>query len=560
MELPKSVKGFALVIILLLIVVVGGIGAYVVSQKSSLLHSLISSKQSSTNTEPLFGTMIAFSINDVAGIMTADIQNGWTEFRKDNSAYQNLLSNFKKLIPDRTKLVKTTGFSLDRASFVYFTWNVIEPKKGRFDWGLTDLYAPAASNAGMKISAVIQPFASWDQKNTQANANCMMLDAAYYDYKAGPPNDLDAYKNFLTKIVERYKSKVAVWEVGNEPDAECNGYQNNPQGYFDLLKASTETIKKVDPEAKVTNGGASGHFDNNTERNFWTTFFQLGGGRYIDYYNFHYNTERSQDAKLNSTTFLAALNFFNSLMDKNGGRKPLYLTEFGFYSGSPSSQPPSQPAQEPGQNQTNLPAQPSQSPNQPLSNGKCGDGICDAFEKQNPNSCPQDCGGNASSGNSGQLSMQSTQGQYADQGFQPNQGQTLRNVTENEQAVLYFKDSILAFANGTKIIFIDLIGPDSDTVGSSMAFNTNNQPRLFLATLKMIESKISGFSDVEKIADGQYKFTVGNKTIYALWSGALPNEVFGKVKVTDIKGQGQTVDAAAVKLNATQPIFLEPQK
>jgi len=561
MEPPKSEKGFAPIIILIL-VFIGVIGAYFISQKSPLLHSLIPSEQSSNNARPLFGTMIAFNINevtmvDMSGTGTSNMldtlqQKGWTEFRKDDSAYQNLPSSLKKLIQDRTKLVKATGFSLDRGSFGYFTWNVIEPQKGQFDWELTDIYVKGATNAGLKISAVIQPYAAWDQKNTQVNANCKMLDAAYYDYKDGPPKDIDEYQNFLTKTVERYKNKVAVWEIGNEPDAQCGGYENNPQGYFDLLKISSETIKKVNPQAKVTNGGASGHSDNSSERSFWTKFFQLGGSQYIDYFNLHYNTERNQDAKLDPATLLKDLTFFNNLMDKNGGRKPLYLTEFGIYSGSPSSQQGGQPAQGTGQAQVNSLTQPT--------SDKCGDGICDDFEKQNPNACPQDCGGSMPSENPGQPSGQSTQGQSANQNVQPSQGQTLRNVSENEQAALYFKDSILAFANGVKVVFIDLVGKEDDIVGSSMIFNLEGKPKLFLTTLKTIANKISGFSKVEKIADGQYKFTVGNKTIYALWSGALPNEISGKVKVTDIKGQEQIVDTATVKLSADQPVFLELQK
>jgi len=501
----------------------------------------------SANASSLFGTMLAFNINDAASNMTAELQKGWTEFRKNNSAYQNFKSNLEKIIQDRAKLVKATGFSLDRELVPYFTWNVIEPQKGQFDWDLTDIYAQAASNAGVKISAVIQPFAGWDQKTTPPLAGCNALDFAYYDYKVGPPNDLGEYENFLTKTAERYKNRVAVWEIGNEYDGPCGGYQNNPQGYFDLVKITSETIKKVDSKAIVTNGGASemagaGPGTDST-KNFWQQFFALGGSRYIDYFNFHYNTERSQGAKLDTATFQETLAFLNNLMDKNGGKKPLYLTEFGIYSGSPSSQPPGQSTQGSSQGRTNLPTRPvvppEQSPNQPPENGKCGDGICDDFEKQNPSACPQDCG---------------TGGQQA---RKPASNQNLPNESQSFQAALYFKDSIIAFAGGVRTIFIDLVGPDDSLVGSSMAFNTGNQPRLFLATLKTVENKINGFSQSEKIADSQYKFTVGGKTVYALWSGTLPKEISGQTKVTDAKGQEQIMDAAGIKLKADQPVFVE---
>ena len=499
-----------------------------------------------SSTNSLFGTMIAFNVNDAVGNMSSALQNGWSEFRKDDSAYQTFLNNLKKLIPGRTELVKETGFSPDRGSFGYFTWNVIEPQKGQFDWRLTDLYAKAASGAGVKISAVIQPFAGWDQQDAQVNINCKMLDSAYFDYKAGPLNDIAEYENFLTKTVERYKDIVTVWEIGNEPDAQCNGYQDNPRGYFELLKISFEAIKKADPKAGVVNGGASGHFENSGEVNFWTNFFQLGGGQYIDYFNLHYNNDRSSGAKLDPVDFQNSIMFFKNLMDKNGSEKPLYITEFGIYYGSSFLQPAGQSVQASNQVQTNSSAQSVPSPNQPLLNGRCGDGICDSFEKQDPSKCLQDCGTN----NQQPTQQSPSISQALDQ--------NLPHESENSQAVLYFKDSIIAFANGAKNVFIDLIGSDNDIVGSSMAFNTDGQPRLFLTSLKTINQKLAGFSKVEKIADGQYKFTVGNKIVYALWSGILPKEFFGQLRVIDMNGHEQTIDAAAIKLNADHPVLIEP--
>lgn len=470
----------------------------------SILSTTSSTTIPSVEKSELFGTMLAFNINDAVMGTPNAIQKGWTEFKKDNSAYQNLKSNLEKIIQERIKLVKAADFSFDREIVGYFTWNIIEPQKGQFNWELTDLYAQAASDASVKISAVVQPFASWDQENTLPLGNCNALDFSYYDYRAGPPNDIAEYQNFLTKTVERYKNKVVVWEIGNEVEGNCGGYKNNPQGYVTLLKISYEAIKRADPRAMVVNGGA---LEFSEIRSFWQQFFALGGGQYIDYFNLHYNTGRNPGAKSDPSSFLENLAFFNDLMEKNGGKKPLYLTEFGISSGSLSSQA-----------------------DQPVSvNDKCGDGICDDFEKANPNACLKDC----------QISIpESVQG-------------------EDSQAISYFKDSIIAFANGVNLIFIDLIGNDNDVIGSSMAFNTNGQPRLFLTTLKNITSKISGFSKVKKIDNGQYKFTIGDKSIYALWSGTLPNEISGKVKVTDMKGQEKFINVAGVELRSDRPVFIE---
>jgi len=257
-EYKKGFIALPILIGIVVLAVLGGFGYFALHNSASPQSSPANSNNAEATKEAaLFGTMLAFNINDAALNLSGSIQKGWTEFRKDAAAYKTLTSNLEKNIRTRTALVRATGFSLDRELVPYFTWNIIEPSKGQFDWDLTDLYAQAATNAGVKISAVIQPFASWDQKNTVPLANCNALDFAYYDYKVSPPNDLAEYENFLAKTVERYKGKVAVWEIGNEYDGPCGGYQDDPQGYFDLLKMTSETIKKADPQAIVTNGAAS---------------------------------------------------------------------------------------------------------------------------------------------------------------------------------------------------------------------------------------------------------------------------------------------------------------
>ncbi|MFH0836404.1 MAG: hypothetical protein V1834_04560, partial [Candidatus Micrarchaeota archaeon] len=223
----------------------------------------------------LYGSMLAFNVND-AGASANGLQllqqNGWSEFRKDAGSYQKLKNGLKTVLSERAKLAKQTGFSVDREIAAFFTWNVVEPEKGTFDWELTDLLVEAASGAGVKLSGVIQPFASWDQKNTAANPGCNALDFAYYDYKAGPPQDLKEYQVFLTKLVERYKNTVAFWEIGNEVEGDCGGFKDNPQGYLDLLKISYQTIKKADARAIVLNGGAleiSGRMESAAIKEFW---------------------------------------------------------------------------------------------------------------------------------------------------------------------------------------------------------------------------------------------------------------------------------------------------
>lgn len=443
----------------------------------------------------LFGTMLAFNIN---GGLTNSIkefqQDGWSKFSANPDSYAQFKSSLEKAYENQSDLVFQAGFSVDREIAGLFTWNVIEPEKGTFNWEITDLAVKYAEKANVKFSAVIQPYAAWDQKDTEPLSGCQALDFAYYDFKAGSPKDTTEYENFLTKTVERYKGNVAVWEIGNEPDSQCSGFQNNPQAYFDLFKISSETIKKADPQAIVLNGGAleTDMIEAESIKTFWTKFFELGGGKYLDKFNLHYNTEKN-GAKSDSSNFLADLAFYNDLMTKNGGAKLIWITEFGTYSGTPSSQvgPP---------------------------------------------------GGEQQPGPAGQQVK----------------GQTsLPTQSPEFQAAWYFKNSIVAFNSGTERIFPDFVGPNDSPIGASAMFDTSGQPRLFLTTLKTITSKLSGFSKVEKIADGQYKFTVNGKSIYAFWSGKIPSEIPSDAKITDFKNHPMTQNISAISLSPDQPILVE---
>ena len=245
-----------------------------IGNEKSILPISSSNETSALEKSGLFGSILAYNINDAAmnAMIVKNIQNGWSEFRKDTVSYQALKNSIGLVSQERAALIKKADFSVDKEIAAYFTWNVIEPEKGQYDWELTDLVVQAAGESGIELTAVVQPFTVWDQKNIQATSECKALDFAYYDYKAGTPNDWSEYENFLTKLVERYKGRVTYWEIGNEVEGNCGGFENNAKDYVKLLKISFETIKKADPQAKVLNGGALevvGIREAVANKNFW---------------------------------------------------------------------------------------------------------------------------------------------------------------------------------------------------------------------------------------------------------------------------------------------------
>lgn len=462
----------------------------------------------------LFATMLAFNSNSGLGgqpelqeLLTA----GWSTLRGDQVALQKFLFNLEKELKRNAELAGETDFSANRDVVGAFVWNVIEPEKGTYDWRVTDATLKAAGEAGMVISAVIQPFAAWDQKvdSEEYRENCSSIDFGYYDNQAGADvTDGQAYESFLTAVVERYdgdgqddmpglNSRVEAYEIGNEVEGPCGGYQNNPNGYGELLRRSYQTIKAADPGALVLNAGAleingpeggPGGFGSSQIKAFWRDFFAADYDQYLDIFNFHYNQERN-GAKASAEDWLMHLAFFNELMEDSQGRKALWVTEFGTYSGSPTA----------------------------------------AF--------------------------------LPGLGFAQKQEREFSTQSSEFQAAWYFRYTVIGLAQGLARIFIDLQGSDINGIGASALFRVGGgkeaEPRAFLTTLQSMADILDGFESVQQIEEGQYEFQVSNQTIYALWSGSLPANLQSQtLTVLGIDGEEQTVTSENLEFNEDSPVLV----
>ncbi|MEK7459373.1 MAG: hypothetical protein AAB663_03120 [Patescibacteria group bacterium] len=354
---------FALLLAGVGIVLAGVIIAFIVSDQISVPKPLavLSSLVKEDDQIDLFGTMLAFqSSKAFAGHKEWETTAGesWKTFR-DSSNYAKFVDALTPALTSAAELVKETGFSSNRDIVGAFTWNVIETDKGTYDWAIPDATLAAAGDAGVALSAVVQPYASWDSSYRINPASCVGIDFVYFDYNGGLPVDEAAYAAWLTTTVERYDgdgvsdmpgltTRVEAWEIANEIEGPCGGELAIAANYVELLKMSHGIIKAADPTALVLNAGAleiigmNGlPIDKTVE--FWESFFALGGAEYVDILNVHYNRERYGISET-LDVYEQHLVFFRDLLNANGYEStPIWLTEFGTYVGTP------QPQQGPGQ-------------------------------------------------------------------------------------------------------------------------------------------------------------------------------------------------------------------
>jgi hypothetical protein len=386
---------------------------------------------------------------------------------------------------------REAGGAYDRPFFELFQWDLIEREPGRFDFFETDRHVKQAQDNGLHILANIQPFAAWDQEQCHQDLpNISNPQQPGFRQTRGKPCDMDAYRNFIDKLVERYDGDgvedmpgltvpIKHWEVMNEPEFQDDivYFQGPPDDYTETLKATWEAVKQADPEAYIVQGGMAGMMDVCTD--FWQGVFDTGGADNIDIMNMH---SIGHGEHLNIPAF-------REFLTKNGLQdKPVWVTEVQF--------------------------------------------------------------------------QQSHQTQsYSNEDF----------------AKILARSYIFALANGVdKLFYVNIkmppvIGGEGPPFDERSALITDNGQKsaLFYAhlTIAQILGNLDESDTVEiikerigewHIEEGQYKFVIDGKTVYALWgSSPLPAEITGEVTVFDITGTEQVIDSASIRLSDS-PIFVIP--
>jgi hypothetical protein len=135
-------------------------------------------------------------------------------------------------------------------------WSHIEPVPGVRDWSRTDSVVEGLRAAGIEPLLTFYGSPSW------ANG----VDPSTPDQKMYVPTEpdafdawADAYEDFIRAAVRRYRGRVRLWEVWNEPN-ERFFWKPAPdvQRYATFFTRMRRAILDEDPGAEVAVGGLAG--------------------------------------------------------------------------------------------------------------------------------------------------------------------------------------------------------------------------------------------------------------------------------------------------------------
>ena len=208
------------------------------------------------------------------------------------------------------------------------SWANIEIRQGVFDWIQYDFWINELVKRGIKTVGVLETTPSW-ASGVRANQP---------DWYWNAPKDPVEYGNFAYEMALRYKGKIDVWEMWNEPDVEitfkCDC--DRAQKYADMLREGYNAVKRANPNATVLIGGLSIHDTNNGGMAFLDKVVAASQGKLnFDVLSIHpYMPDRypeNTDPRTVVQNFPYRLDMSYKWLEAHGaGNKEIWITEDGY--------------------------------------------------------------------------------------------------------------------------------------------------------------------------------------------------------------------------------------
>ncbi|CAG0927400.1 hypothetical protein TFLX_00437 [Thermoflexales bacterium] len=216
-------------------------------------------------------------------------------------------------------------------------WNSVEYARGLYRWADLDLLVAGAQQRGLKIMFSVARAPGFSRPEPVE--------------EDGPPSDFTIFRDFMHALSDRYRGRVAAYELWNEPNLkrEWRGHELSAAKFVELIRAGVEGARAGDPEAILISGApAVTGIDDGVEaiddRRFLRTMIAAGVGELVDAIGVHpYGAanppdERAADAahlrsgysNHPSFFFLDTLEDYHTLLREANLDQPLWVTEFGW--------------------------------------------------------------------------------------------------------------------------------------------------------------------------------------------------------------------------------------
>jgi hypothetical protein len=212
-------------------------------------------------------------------------------------------------------------------------WPYVERTRGNFNWTQLDSFVAQANAHGVSFvytSFYVPSWAAADQSSCVPSAyNVPVCHSTVAN--------MQDWKNFMTALVTRYKGRIQVYELWNEPSCLCT-YTGTVAQLVALTQAEHDVIRSIDPAALIIGPTMQGYGSA-----YLDSYFAAGGTKDIDAVGMHSSPNPNNDVAefmMGSVT-----TGIKSVMQKYGlSSKPLWNTENDWGSNAALTAPDAQAA------------------------------------------------------------------------------------------------------------------------------------------------------------------------------------------------------------------------
>lgn len=196
-------------------------------------------------------------------------------------------------------------------------WSVIEASKGKFSFGEVDRVVNYAAANGLSVYASIGSTPAW------ANSR---KDRTY------PAGNVKDWKSFVTRTVNRYKSKVKYWGIWNEPNLKLFFALGKDKFVQQVFLPGIQAVRAADPAAFIVGPELSHKTETGSEWYFWLKYILEKAGGHLDVISHHIYEDLGVyylfELLEEGDKFIPAV---KQIIEESGqGGKPFWITETGW--------------------------------------------------------------------------------------------------------------------------------------------------------------------------------------------------------------------------------------
>ncbi|MFT3857423.1 MAG: hypothetical protein QM742_07980 [Aquabacterium sp.] len=166
-------------------------------------------------------------------------------------------------------------------------WSEMQPSPGSIDWRrnihanrldyFVDHTARHRRDARILMTLAMTP--EWASSARSDGGACERSPFGRRTCLA--PAGLDAWRDYVRQVAERFKGRIRLWEIWNEADVPTH-WVGGAATMVEMVRVAGEEIRRVDPSSKVIGPNVT-----ILGLRFLNDFLALGGGRHVDGLSIH---------------------------------------------------------------------------------------------------------------------------------------------------------------------------------------------------------------------------------------------------------------------------------